>query len=249
MKVYGVIPARIESTRLPRKLLLNGTGKPLIQHTWERAKQSNLLTEIFIATDSREIFQAAEEFGARCEFTGKHPSGTDRIAEVALRMFSPEDIVVNIQGDEPQVDPLHLDNVAQALVEDRDLEMATLAVPIRESALANDPSCVKVVVNSQGNALYFSRASIPHCRDVPMEDCVGQGTQWKQHVGVYGYRVSYLEEFTRRPPSHLELLERLEQLRALEAGTTIRVIMVDNHKRGIDTPKDYQAFLATFVNV
>ncbi|MGH7129959.1 MAG: 3-deoxy-manno-octulosonate cytidylyltransferase, partial [Planctomycetaceae bacterium] len=166
MRTVGIIPARLQSTRLPRKLLLSETGKPLLQYTWEAACLARSLSQVIIATDSAEIAEAVRGFGGRCEMTGVHACGTDRIAEVVRRCCADADIVVNIQGDEPEIRPDQIDLLVQTLVENLDAEMATLATPIRDREQRDAPSCVKVVCATDGRALYFSRAAIPFCRDV-----------------------------------------------------------------------------------
>lgn len=246
MKAVGIIPARLASSRLPGKLLLSDTGKPLLQHTWEAACRAASLTEVIVATESPEILEVARGFGARCQLTGQHPSGTDRVAEVARRDCLEADIIVNIQGDEPETEPAHIDAVVGALVEPADVDMATLAAPIRDAALLHDSSCVKVVSNSRGNALYFSRAPIPYSRDALPEEIIAQQSPWRRHIGLYGYRRSFLLQFAQWPPSALESLEKLEQLRALEAGAIIRVITVECPTAGIDTPADYDRFVRRF---
>lgn len=242
-KVVGFIPARLASTRLPRKLLLDQTGKPLLQHTWEAARKASLLSDVIVAADSREIADAVHRFGGRCELTGEHPSGTDRIAEVVKRSFSDAEIVVNIQGDEPEMDPAHLDLLVNLLEQDPEAQMSTLATPIRTREVRDSPSCVKVVRGAAGQALYFSRSLIPFCRDVDPDHQLENDSPWLLHLGVYAYRRDFLLGLTELPPSRLEQLEKLEQLRALEAGATILVGIVDRRAVGIDTPEDYAQFV------
>lgn len=243
MRAVGIIPARLHSTRLPRKLLLAETGKPLVQHTWEAARQARSLAQVIVATDSLEIAAAAQRFGGRCEMTGEHPSGTDRIAEVARRCCSDADVLVNIQGDEPQIDPAQIDLLVRSLLEQPRAEMATLATPIRNGADRDSPSCVKVVCAQDGRALYFSRSMIPFCRDLDPDSLLEQDSPWLLHVGLYAYRREFLFRLTDLPPSRLEKLEKLEQLRALEAGATIQVAVVEHRSVGIDTPEDYARFV------
>ncbi|MBI3863884.1 MAG: 3-deoxy-manno-octulosonate cytidylyltransferase [Planctomycetia bacterium] len=243
-RVYGLIPARLASTRLPRKLLLSGTGKPLIQHTWETARQSRFLADVVVAADSEEIASAVRKFGGRCELTGDHPSGTDRIAEVVGRSFADADIIVNIQGDEPEIDPAALDLLVGLLLDRPDSQMATLATPIRTRDVRDSPSCVKVVCAADGRALYFSRSLIPFCRDETPDSLLAGDTPWLLHVGLYAYRREFLMNLTKLPVSRLERLEKLEQLRALEAGATIRVGIIERSAVGIDTPEDYARFVA-----
>lgn len=244
MKVYGVIPARLQSTRLPRKLLLAKTGRPLIQYVWENASQAKSLTDVLIAADSQEIAAAVRAFGGRCELTGDHPSGTDRIAEVTRRCLGDADVVVNIQGDEPELDPAHIDRLVTLLADDPTAPMATLVTPIHEADQVRATSCVKVVRGSDGQALYFSRAPIPHVRDRAIEEVLASGERpWLLHLGIYAYRRDFLLSLTQRPVSSLESAEKLEQLRALEAGSRILVDVVEHSSVGIDTPADYAQFV------
>lgn len=244
MVVYGIIPARLQSTRLPRKLLLADTGRPLIEYTWRAASQARRLKQILIAADSDEIQNVVKGFGARCEMTGEHPSGTDRIAEVARRCCPDGDIFVNIQGDEPEIDPRNIDAVVSALIDCPTAQMATLATPMTSMDQVNASSCVKVVVAADGRALYFSRAAIPFCRDREPEEALRTDQPWLLHLGIYAYRADFLRTLTTLPPSRLEQLEKLEQLRALEAGARIQVAVVEHHSVGIDTPEDYARFVA-----
>ncbi len=240
----GFIPARLASTRLPRKLLLNETGKPLIEHTWQSARQSQSLADVIVATDSLEIASAVRQFGGRAEMTGEHPSGTDRIAEVVARSFPQAEIVVNIQGDEPEIDPQNIDVLAGLLAKYPQADMATLATPITARHQWESPACTKVVCAEDGRALYFSRCPIPFCRDRDVDDLLAHEAPWLLHLGVYAYRRDFLLGLTRRPPSRLEQLEKLEQLRALEVGATIQVAIVEHHAVGIDTPEDYARFVS-----
>ncbi len=247
MRVVGIIPARGASSRLPGKLLLADTGKPLLQYTWEAASRSGRLADLIVATDSPEIFAAAEAFGGRAEMTGEHASGTDRIAEVARRCCPEAKILVNVQGDEPELDPRQIDVLVETLLSHPETEMATLAAPIRSRSVLEDPSCTKVVCAADGRALYFSRAAIPFCRDAgpeQIEELLAHESPWKLHLGIYAYRRDFLLRLTKLPPSPLERLEKLEQLRALEAGASIQVAIVDHYAVGIDTPGDYAQFVA-----
>lgn len=271
MEVVGIIPARLQSSRLPRKLLLDQTGKPLIQYTWEAACRADALSEVIVATDSAQIAAVVREFGGRCEMTGEHASGTDRVAEVVRRSCPEADMLVNIQGDEPEIDPSQIDVLVTTLLDHPSAEMATLATPITTAAVRDDPSCTKVVCAADGRALYFSRSPIPHCRDAdpdeffPSTECgspnaeldaeigapaiaghpkseIQNESPWLLHLGIYAYRREFLLELTGRPASRLEQLEKLEQLRALEAGATIQVAVVEHRSVGIDTPDDYARF-------
>ncbi len=245
MKVYGVIPGRLQSTRLPRKLLLSETGQPLIQYVWESAQKAKSLAGVLIATDSTEIADVVRGFGGRAEMTGDHPSGTDRIAEVARRSLPDADIIVNIQGDEPELNPAQIDRVVQLLIDDPTAPMATLATPIHHAEQVLATSCVKVVCGANGQALYFSRSPIPHLRDRDIAAVLASGERpWHLHLGIYAYRRDFLLNITQQPPSRLENQEKLEQLRALEAGVRIAVGVVDQPSVGIDTPEDYARFVS-----
>lgn len=249
MRVTGIIPARLESSRLPGKLLLSETGKPLIQHTWESATKSQVLSseeapDLIVATDSLAIAEAVNRFDGRVELTGDHPSGTDRIAEVVRRCCSESDIIVNIQGDEPDIDPEAIDQVAALLIDDPTAEMATLCTPITETAVLDDPGCVKAVCAADGRALYFSRSTVPFLRDGSRDELLADASPWRLHLGIYAYRRDFLLRLTQQPVSPLEELEKLEQLRALEMGATIRIGEVETRSVGIDTPDDYARFVA-----
>jgi 3-deoxy-manno-octulosonate cytidylyltransferase (CMP-KDO synthetase) len=239
----GVIPARLASTRLPRKLLLDDTGRTVLQHTWENVRQAASLADVVIAADSLEIAEAARRFGATCFLTGEHPSGTDRIAEVARRHLREFELFVNIQGDESELDPDHIDRLVSA-ISDPNVEMATLGTPIRQRDELESPSCVKIALGDDGRAVYFSRAPIPFVRDADVDELLGGETPWLLHLGIYAYRRDFLLRLTELPPSRLEKLEKLEQLRALEAGATIQVAVVEHRCVGIDTPEDYAKFVA-----
>ncbi len=175
--------------------------------------------------------------------TGEHPSGTDRIAEVVGRSFPAVQIVVNIQGDEPEVDPASIDLLVQLLVDHPAAQMSTLATPIRTAQVRDNTSCVKVVCAADGRALYFSRSLIPFCRDQNPDQLLTEDSPWLLHLGLYAYRREFLMKLTKLPVSRLERLEKLEQLRALEAGATIQVGLVQRTAVGIDTPEDYARFV------
>lgn len=242
-QVYGFIPARLASTRLPRKLLLRETGKTLLQHTWETTRRAKSLAEVVVATDSPEIAEAVRTFGGTAALTGEHPSGTDRIAEVVRREFPQAELIVNIQGDEPEMDPAHIDRAVALLRKHPEAAMSTLATPIVTREQREASSCVKVVRGSDGRALYFSRLPIPFVRDGNPDELLAQKTPWLLHMGLYAYRRDFLLELTQLAPSALEQLEKLEQLRALEAGAIIQVGVVDRSSIGIDTPEDYARFV------
>lgn len=243
MDAIGIIPARLQSTRLPRKLLLNETGRPLLQHTWERACLASRLDRVLVATDSDEIAAAVRDFGGEAVRTGEHPSGTDRIAEVVRSLDERPALVVNIQGDEPEIDSQQIDLAVQLLEDCPQAGMSTLATPIVEAAERDSPSCVKVVCSQDGRALYFSRATIPHARDDNPDELLHRSSPWLLHIGLYAYRSRTLLELAETPQSPLESLEKLEQLRALESGVRIQVGIVQHRSVGIDTPEDYARFV------
>ena len=241
MSAAIIIPARYASTRLPGKPLLRETGKPLIQHVYERAALARRASAVVVATDDPRILAAVESFGGKCAMTrADHPSGTDRVAEVAQGLEA--GILVNLQGDEPLIDPADLDRLIGLLEDDPGAGMATLAAPIRDEEQWRNPNCVKAVCGDDGAALYFSRSPIPHVRDgVP--DFAARPARLLQHVGIYAYRREFLLRFAALPPSPLEKLEKLEQLRALEAGCRIKVALVPRPTLGVDTPEDYRRFV------
>lgn len=244
MKIVGIIPARLQSSRLPRKLLLSVTGKPLLQYVWETACQCPELHDVVIATDSEEIAEVVVKFGGRAELTGEHDSGTDRIAEVTRRCFSHVDAVVNLQGDEPELNPDVITSLVHEL-KTSNCQMATVAAPMTSPAMVRDPSCVKVVTDVNGRAMYFSRSPIPFSRERSIESWFqsDEPTPWMLHVGLYAYRREFLLKLTSMPPSPLEQIEKLEQLRALQCGTSIAVSVINHAAAGIDTPEDYAAFV------
>ncbi len=231
--VIGVIPARYSSTRFEAKVLADICGKPMVQHVWERAKQSLLLDDLIIACDDERIAARCREFGAKVAMTAKgHQCGSDRIAEVVNELDV--DVVLNIQGDEPLVHPTMIDTVASALVNSDDVYMATLMTRIHDPALVADPHVVKVVVDRNGFALYFSRSPIPF---------LGHGSEIKEpayykHIGLYGYTKDFLFTFKKMALSTLEKTERLEQLRVLEEGYRIKVLETKYDTVGVDTPAD-----------
>ncbi len=240
---YLVIPARLASTRLPRKLLLAETGKPLIQHTYEAAQRARKPAGVCVAADHEEIAAAVRRFGGQVRMTSPDcASGTDRVAEFARQM--PEaGVLVNVQGDEPELSGAAIDQVIDLLARDPDAVMATLATPIRRRQQLEDPACVKVVFDARGRALYFSRSPIPHPREWRDELLTAEPAVFYQHVGLYAYRREFLLEIAAEPRTPLEKLENLEQLRVLESGRSIAVGVVDEPTVGIDTPADYRAFV------
>jgi 3-deoxy-manno-octulosonate cytidylyltransferase (CMP-KDO synthetase) len=237
VKIIGIIPARYASTRFPGKPLALIAGKPLIQHVVEQCKKARSLAEIIVATDDSRIADITKAF-CRVEMTrADHPSGSDRIAEVAGRCAG--DAVLNIQGDEPLIDPGVIDAVAAALSRD---EMSTAATAIRVPAEYDNPNVVKVVVNAAGRALYFSRRTIPYLREAASGSVSEQlaAFPFLKHLGIYGYRRETLLRLVKFPVSPLESAEKLEQLRALENGIPIAVVKVDYDSVGVDVPADVE---------
>jgi 3-deoxy-manno-octulosonate cytidylyltransferase (CMP-KDO synthetase) len=235
MKIIGVIPARYASTRFPGKPLAPVAGKPLIQHVVERCQGARILQEVVVATDDPRIRDVAVRF-CRVEMTSPdHPSGTDRIAEVMQRTSG--DAAINIQGDEPLIDPAVIDAVGQALA---NAEMSTAAAPVKDLAEYDNPNVVKVVVNAVDRALYFSRRTIPYVRDAASRSVTEQlaAFPFLKHLGIYGYRRETLLRLVKFPPSPLERAEKLEQLRALEQGIEIAVVRVNYEAVGVDVPGD-----------
>lgn len=238
-----VIPARLASTRLPRKLLLRETGKTLIQHTYEAALTATLPSGVIVATDHEEIFREVESFGGRAVMTSPAcASGTDRVAEVAQQL--PEaDLLVNVQGDEPEIAGESIDLAIRMLEENADAVMSTLATPISSREQLEDPACVKVVFDARGRAMYFSRSSIPHPRQWDDALLTATPPSFFQHVGLYAYRRDFLLRLAKLPLSKLEQIEKLEQLRVLETSHSILVGVIDDRTFGIDTPEDYRRFV------
>ncbi|MDD5042153.1 MAG: 3-deoxy-manno-octulosonate cytidylyltransferase [Candidatus Omnitrophica bacterium] len=235
MDVIGVIPARYSSTRFRGKVLADIMGKPMLQHVWERAKSSRMLDELIIACDDEIIREAAAGFGAKTVLTSReHACGTDRISEVV----NPLDVkvVINIQGDEPLVHPMMIDDVARSLLGDSSLNMATIMKRIDDPAQVADPHVVKVVTDKNNLALYFSRAPIPH-RASNSE--VAEPVYYK-HIGLYGYTKDFLFTYKNLPVSSLEKTEKLEQLRVLEEGFKIKVIETKYDTLSVDTPEDLE---------
>lgn len=250
-----VIPARLGSTRLTEKLLLRDTGKSVLQHTYERAIQSKLASRVIVATDHEKILKEVDSFNGEAVMTDPGAtSGTDRVAEVAEELDE-FDIIANVQGDEPELNPEHIDLAISRLGSNADAVMSTLSAPILCNSQWHDPACVKVVVSGSGDALYFSRSPIPYVRGaIDAKDgkadadvqCVAAGVL--QHIGMYAYRRDFLLTLASLPASRLEQLECLEQLRVLEAGYSISVEKVEHACGGIDTPDDYAAFVARNAN-
>jgi 3-deoxy-manno-octulosonate cytidylyltransferase (CMP-KDO synthetase) len=236
----GVIPARLASSRFPRKILASDTGKPLIQHVWEAAKRSSSLSRIVIAVDDAEVAHAVRAFGAEAVMTSVgHPNGTSRLAQAASLLGLPGDaIVVNVQGDEPEMDAAVID-AAVSLAHATTAKVTTVASPFAPGEDPADPNIVKVVLRSDGMALYFSRSLIPHAR-------VGATNPQPplKHIGLYVYRAAFLPQYLSLAPTPLECTEMLEQLRVLEHGHQIAVAVRSVTTTGIDTPEQYAAFVA-----
>lgn len=243
MKAIAVIPARYASTRFPAKPLARETGKYLIEHVYEQVSKAKSIAEVIVATDDERIFEAVRSFGGKVAMTREdHRSGTDRVAEVAEHSLA--DILVNVQGDEPEIQPAAIDALVGVLKSDTDAQIATLACPFTPDADPADPNAVKVVLNLRNRAIYFSRSLIPYPRDSggrPEEHY-----HWLLHLGIYAYRRAFLLKLASMPPTPLEERERLEQLRVLENGFAIAVRIVEEAPPGIDTPADYAAFVARY---
>ncbi len=235
-RVVGVIPSRWGSTRFPGKSLAPIGGKPLLAWVVERTRQARRLDEILVATDDERIAAAAMSFGARAAMTrADHPSGTDRIAE-AIRDIR-ADVVVNIQGDEPLIDPGLIDRVAGVLADQTGWDMATAASPVRSAGELHNPDVVKVVRDREGRALYFSRSVIPFVRGAEAGFAPVEGQHFR-HIGIYGYQRAFLERLVKEPPCALENLEKLEQLRALSLGCRMAVLDCEAFGIGVDSPGD-----------
>ena len=264
MNTIIVIPARLASTRLPRKLLLKTTGKSVLQHTYERASLSKLADRVVVACDHPDIEAEVKQFGGEVLMTRvDHVCGTDRVAEAAANFDA--NLIVNVQGDEPEIEPAAIDLLIELLQNNENVPVATLATPIRSREDLDNPACVKVVFDADGRALYFSRSPIPHPRnwDPGLMDGsspllveadrggessreAGQGltAAFWQHIGLYGYRRDFLMDISSIPTASVERIESLEQLRFLHAGHTMLVGKVEHSAAGIDTPEDYAAFVS-----
>ena len=234
MSVIGIIPARWDSSRFPGKPLAELCGKPMIQWVYERAKQAESLDDVVVATDDQRILSAVEAFSGKAVMTrNDHLTGTDRVFE-ACKSFSP-DIIINIQGDEPTISPSLIDKLAAVLTSQASWDMSTASTPIHDVGQVSNPSVVKVVTTHDGRALYFSRAAIPSIRD---ESIRPHDNLFHRHLGIYGYRYSYLKRLVTLPESELEHFEKLEQLRALQDGATIGVVSTPEPGVAVDTPED-----------
>ena len=235
-----IIPARLTSQRLPHKVLLDLHGKPMIQRVYEQARQAQRIHQVYIATDSNEIRAACQRFTDRIIMTRTdHPSGTDRLAEAAASLDA--SAIINVQGDEPFIDPALIDQLAEQLT-DPAVPMVTAAFRIRSVADFTDPALVKVVMDEQQRALYFSRSPVPFPRQLNLLDVKTLPDDFCAygHLGIYGYQKDFLLRYAALPPTYLEQTERLEQLRVLENGHAIRIIEANQPSLGIDTPEDLQ---------
>lgn len=233
-----IIPARYGSSRLEGKPLLQACGKPIIQWVWEKARKCNNIDRVIIATDDERIYNACKGFGAEVEMTStEHKSGSDRIAEVAQR--HPEiSYIINLQGDEPLIEPANIELVRKGIVDDDNADISTLVREIDDEDEINNPNLVKCVFDNNGYAMYFSRSKIPFERNITDDK------KWTfyGHLGIYGYKKEALFRMTQLPQSSYEMSEKLEQLRALQNGMKIRVAVVDNVPVGIDTIEDFEKF-------
>ena len=234
----AIIPARYASARLPGKPLLDRTGKPLIQHVVERVRQAQTIGRVLVATDDPRIADAVAGLGGEAAMTrADHPNGTSRLAEVVQSLgVAPDVIVVNVQGDEPEIEPGVIDALVAMMARRPDLPMGTVAAPLTQPHDIANPNIVKVVCDLSGRALYFSRAPIPHIRDTDESSRL-------RHLGLYAYRAAFLPVYAALPPTPLELAEKLEQLRVLEHGHALGVTLTDHAHPGIDTPEQYAAFV------
>ncbi|MBM3248172.1 MAG: 3-deoxy-manno-octulosonate cytidylyltransferase [Candidatus Omnitrophica bacterium] len=233
MNVVGIIPARYASTRFEGKILANILGKPMIQHVWERAKQSKMLDDLIIACDDERVKKIAEDFGANVVLTSKdHESGSDRLTEIVQPLDVK--IVINIQADEPLIHFTMLDSLARAILDEPSIAMATLIKKISNKEELNNPNVVKVVIDRNNFALLFSRASIPYLRDENVDQV------YYKHLGIYAYTKDFLFTFKNLPESNLEKAEKLEQLRALESGYKIKTVETSIDTISVDTPEDLE---------
>jgi len=238
MKSLGLIPARFESTRFPGKPLVEIQGKSMIQRVFEQCKKCKLLSEVIVATDDKRIFNHVLGFGGKAKMTGNHPTGTDRIAEVAREMTD-FDIIVNIQGDEPFIQPEQIETVLSVFLENKNASIVTGYRPLEKQEDIIDPNKVKILFGNTGRALYFSRSPVPHVRGKYLKDW--DHKHFFKHIGMYAFRRKTLLEITKLLPSRLEQLESLEQLRWLENGFEIHVVELPFDSLGIDTPEDLEA--------
>jgi len=244
-KIIVCIPARYASTRFPVKVLAADTGKFLIQHTYEQACSAKLVDKVIIAADDERIAKACASFAAECVMTSPDcPSGTDRIAEAVGRLDV--DIVINLQADEPEIDPSNIDILAKLMIDNPDAQMGALVSDFKNTEQIADPNIVKAIIDTNGRAIYFSRSVMPYDRD---NAGIGQTANYLRHIGIYAYRKDFLLKITSLPQSKLEQIEKLEQLRAIENGYSIATAKVEHKCDGIDTPQQYAEFVKRYVNV
>jgi len=234
MRSAAIIPARYGSTRFPGKVLADLDGKPIIKWVYESASASSA-DYVLVATDDEKVFKAVEAFGGNAVMTSpNHPSGTDRIYEAVTKKCPDAEIIINVQGDEPLLPSSVIDTLIKKLKADNSIEMATVAVPVQRAEIASNPNIVKAVIDKNGFALYFSRAQVPFLREG------GSDMPLYRHWGIYAYRRKTLEKFIALPESELEKCEKLEQLRALENGIRIYLVIADCQSIGVDTPEDLE---------
>jgi len=236
MEAIGIIPARYSATRFDGKVLAEIAGKPMIQHVWERAKKAKFLDDLIIAADDERIVAAVEKYGGKAVFTAKgHRSGTDRLTEIANSLEIK--VVVNIQADEPLIEPSMIDLLIRTILDDEEVVMATMAKKITDETEIANPNVVKVITDKNDFALYFSRSPIPYVRN---EDLTPKERIIYKHIGIYAYTKDFLFMLTNMPSSRLEKIEKLEQLRALENGHRIKVLETKFDTIGVDTPQDLE---------
>lgn len=239
MTSVGIIPARYEASRFSGKVLAEIGGKPMIQHVWRRAKKAHMLDDLIVAADDDRIIKAVEGFGGKAIFTAKgHPSGTDRLREIVNPLDV--DIVVNIQADEPLLHHSMIDSLVSTLTDNKDIVMASLMRRIDDPDEISDTNVVKVVVDKNNFALYFSRSPIPFIRDSQAQNSQGRKSHYFKHIGLYAYTKDFLFTFANLPQSSLEVCEKLEQLRAIENGYKIKMVETEYDTIGVDTPEDIE---------
>ncbi len=242
MRIVGIIPARYGATRFPGKVLAELWGRPIIEHVYERARASSVLEKVVVATDDPRVEEAVRALGGEVLMTSpEHTCGTERVAEAAnLLGLSGDDIVVNVQADQPLLAPQVLEELVRPLLLSSDIPMATVAIPVESPEELKDPNRVKVVLDKEGRALYFSRSVIPYFR------APGKAPSYLRHIGIYAYRKEFLDTFVRLPRGELEMAEKLEQLRALENGFPIAVTVTQYDCPEVDTPEDLERIVQKF---
>jgi 3-deoxy-manno-octulosonate cytidylyltransferase (CMP-KDO synthetase) len=244
VKIIAVIPARYDSTRFPGKVLAKDSGKFLIQHTYEQVCRAETIDKVIIATDDQKVLSACKSFDADCIMTAStHLSGTDRIAEAIADIDT--DIVINVQADEPEIDPANINLLAQLMIDNPQTKMATLIARFESKEQIADPNIVKVIIGKDRFAKYFSRSVVPYCRK---NGPVGDISDYYRHLGIYAYTKDFLLHITKLPAGRLEQIEQLEQLRVLEYGHQILTGLVSSVADGIDTPQQYAEFVKRHQN-